>query len=469
MKNSKFLFFLSTWQITFILPTCNGGGLLRLPRELLSPEVDNLTAVDLTLQLVDAYNQSNMYNATFSGVLKVVVDGESRFQQAMGIVDEEHQLPMTMDSVFPIGSNTKLLTAVALYQLQEQGKVNLSQPINDDLTQEDFAKFGFPNQTYWCPQLQDTPNEPCIKITYEQLLSMSSGIGNKPKDYYHAYMGSVEAHVGLFINNPLLFMPGTNFTYSNPSYILATYMIEKFSGMKFGDYVRVAIFEPLGLQNTFYDPYDGQVSTIKNYADQYWRFFANDTGEELGTGACRVLSSGSAMGAGGILASIDDVITWYLDLFSNHGTTSKVLSESSINQLLRPWTPVNFTFADHYGQGIFVKYPFGITTSTDWPALIGHGGNTICANSAIFMQILSNESSTVSAAISNNCIVLLNSNETYDDLKQTFTLDFLFGLTSPLKPIFVDMFEPDEEHWFQVYGGNEDDITFKLLDIWTMG
>jgi CubicO group peptidase (beta-lactamase class C family) len=461
MKTYKFLFFLA-----FILQTCYGGGLLRLPRELLSPEVDNLTALDLTLQLVDAYNQSNMYNATFSGVLKVAVDGESRFQQAMGIVDEEHQLPMSMDSIFPIGSNTKLFTAVALYQLQEQGKVNLSQPINGDLTQEDFAKFGFPNQTYWCPYLQDRPNEACIIITYEQLLSMCSGIANSAKDYYHAYMGSVEDHVGLFINDPLLFMPGTNFTYSNPSYILATYMIEKFSGMKYGDYLRIAIFEPLGLQNTFYDPYDGQVSTIRNYADQYWRFFANDTGEELGTGVCRVVSSGSAMGAGGILASIDDVITWYLDLFSNHGTTSKVLSETSINQLLRPWTPVNFSFADHYGQGIFVKY---LSNTSDWPARIGHGGNTICANSAIFMQILSNESSTVSATMSNNCIVLLNSNETYDDLKQNFSLDFLFRMTSPMKPIFVDMFEPDQEHWFQVYGGNEDDITFKLLDIWTMG
>lgn len=264
-------------------------------------------------------------------------------------------------------------------------------------------------------------------------------------------------------------MPGTNFTYSNPSYILATYMIEKFSGMKYGDYLRHFIFDPLGLQNTLYDPYDGQVSTIKNYADQYWRFFANDTGEELGTGVCRVVPSGSVSGAGGIIASIDDILTWYLDLFSNHGTTSKVLSETSINQLLRPWTPVNFTFANYYGQGIFVQYPFG-TNAADWPALFGHGGNTICANTAIFMQMLSNDSSTVSAAFSNNCIVVVNSNETYEDLKQNLTQD-LVEMINPLSmtPTPLTSFESDHEHWLLLYGGNEDYLTFQLLDIWTTG
>ncbi len=255
----------------------------------------------------------------------------------MGTVDEEHQLPMSMDAVFPIGSNTKLFTTFALYQLQDRGKVNLTQPITDDLTQEDFAKFGFPNQTSWCPVLQDMPDGPCINITYEQLLSLSSGTGNNQTlDLIGDYKGTVEAHVSFFINDPLLFMPGMNFSYSNPSFILATYMIEKLSGMKYGDYLRKYIFEPLDLQNTYYDPYDGQLSIINNYADQYWRFFANDTGKELGTGICRLTSSGAASGAGGIIASVKDLIMWYLYLCSNHGTMSKVLSEHSINQIVKP-------------------------------------------------------------------------------------------------------------------------------------
>jgi CubicO group peptidase (beta-lactamase class C family) len=102
-----------------------------------------------------------------------------------------------------------------------------------------IAKFGFPNQTSWCPLPQDMPEGPCINITYEQLLSMSSGIHINPV-HMGDYKGSVEAYVSLFINDPLLFMPGMNFSNSNPSFILATYMIEKLSGM------RKCIFEHLG-------------------------------------------------------------------------------------------------------------------------------------------------------------------------------------------------------------------------------
>jgi CubicO group peptidase (beta-lactamase class C family) len=91
-------------------------------------------AVKKSQLLLDVNNESRMYDSSFSGVVQVTVDGVTMFQQYMETVDEEQQLPMTMDAVFPIGSNTKLFTAVALYQLQERGKVNLTHPINDDLT-----------------------------------------------------------------------------------------------------------------------------------------------------------------------------------------------------------------------------------------------------------------------------------------------------------------------------------------------
>jgi len=208
------------------------------------------------------------------------------FEQAFGFSNEDYQVPMTMDKVFPIASNTKLFTAVALYLLQEQGKVNLSRAVNDDLTQEDFAKFGFINQTAWCPVLQDSPNSPCYNITYQQLLSMSSGFkdDNSNVEYLNnfeaPYKGSIGYYVGLAINNPLVYVPGTNYSYSNHNFILATYIVEKLSGLKFGEYLRKEIFEPLNLQSTFYNEYDGALGIYRNYSDQYYRFFVNDTGME---------------------------------------------------------------------------------------------------------------------------------------------------------------------------------------------
>jgi len=426
----------------------------------------NLTAIESTKRLVAEYNESGTFDTSFSGVFQVTVDGEAVFRQAIGIVDEEHQLPMTMDAVFPIGSNTKLFTAVALYQLQEQGKVNLSQPINEDLTQEDFAKFGFPNQTSWCPLLQDMPDGPCINITYEQLLSMSSGMGNNQTlDFIGDYKGSVEAYVGLFINDPLLFMPGTNYSYSNPSFILATYMIEKFSGMKYGYYLKKYIFKPLGLNNTFYDPYDGQLSIIKNYADQYWRFFANDTGKELGVGVCKFFSSGAVSGTGGIIASVDDLIKWYLDLFSSHGTASKVLSENSIRQIIKPWTMVPESDPEvYFGQGVGVTYANG-TNSSYWPSEVLYSGSTLCATTTIAMQIFNSESSTITAAFANHQIVVFDSKETYEDLKKNINTSF----NSFLIPFLMHpapLFEDDQWAVF-LYGGNDGFIVPELLEIWT--
>jgi len=419
--------------------------------------IDNL--VEKTQQLINDYNQS----ISFSGVVEVVVDGEPRFQTAMGIVNEEHQVPMTMDAVFPIGSNTKLFTAVALYQLQEQGKVNLSQPINDDLTQDDFVKFGFPNQTSWCPQVQDMPNGTCIDVTYEQLLSMSSGIGNDLKDYEvytGEFLGTVGVYVGLFINNPLIFTPGTNFSYSNPSFILATYMIEKLSGLKYQDYLKRNIFEPLNLQSSYYEPYDGQLSIIQNYADQYWKFYANDTGEELGTGVCNFYSSsGSISGAGGIATSIDDLTKWYLDLFSDRGKASKILSKNSIRQIVKPWTLISEVDVSYYGQGVAVSYPNG-TASFDWPTEIMHSGSTLCATTTIAMHFLNSKCSIIAAAFSNSQMFLFDSRETYEDLKQNLNVSFYELLTNP-----ASQFEDNQ--WALVIGANDSQVVFELLDIWT--
>jgi CubicO group peptidase (beta-lactamase class C family) len=134
-------------------------------------------------------------------------------------------------------------------------------------------------------------------------------------------------------------------------------MIEKLSGMKYGEYLSEKIFKPLGLTNTYYDPYDGEFDIIKNYANQYYRLWNAQTGEQLGIVSCGpyLPTSGAPNGAGGMLSTVSDVVTWYLDLFGNNGRRSKLLSEQSILQIVKPWT---FIPQDnvYFGQGILVIY-----------------------------------------------------------------------------------------------------------------
>ena len=58
---------------------------------------------------------------------------------------------------FGDGGNSKFFAAVAIYQLQEQGKLNVSAPVTDIFDATDYAKFGRPNATTWCPPLASDP------------------------------------------------------------------------------------------------------------------------------------------------------------------------------------------------------------------------------------------------------------------------------------------------------------------------
>ncbi|KAJ0390461.1 hypothetical protein ATCC90586_010417 [Pythium insidiosum] len=240
----------------------------------------------------------------FDGVVLVSENGKTLFEHVGGLANEEFQVPMQSEDIFPIGSNSKLFTAVSLYQLQERGLVNLTDPVNNYLTQEDFAEFGYPNQTKWCPRLKNAaPDSPCETITFVQLMYMSSGIGDSlncdnvdPEFCHHSandlatYKGSIGKHVGGFINDPLVFKPDTNYSYANPNFVLLTYMVEKISGQSFSTYLKQNIFDKIGMTKSYFDPYSGARGVRSRYVEQYAHFYEQPStdkkGELLATGTC---------------------------------------------------------------------------------------------------------------------------------------------------------------------------------------
>jgi len=173
---------------------------------------------------------------------------ESSHTKTFGYSDIPNQIPMSSSAHFPIASNSKLYTSVAIYQLAERGLLSLDHDIADLLNTSDFVKFGWKKKKdKLCPQLerinkkQGDEGAVCEKITLRNLLSMSSGIdpveGNcdcaestNPQCDLTPYIisrGSIGATVGTFLQKPLSFRPGTHFQYSNPNFVLATYFVEK--------------------------------------------------------------------------------------------------------------------------------------------------------------------------------------------------------------------------------------------------
>ena len=191
-------------------------------------------------------------HASVPGAVDVLYRGE------FGHLDLRGHLPMPPDAHYPVASNTKVYIAIALYQLQEQQRVDLARPIQEYLTAADMAAFGVPGETNYCPTVQGNHDTRCRNITFEQLLDMTAGIADQGLQFL-PFPGSLGAVFGRYVTKPLVHEPGASFYYSNPSFMLAAYFVEKFSGLRLQVYLKRNIFDIVGLEHTYFDVFNGKM------------------------------------------------------------------------------------------------------------------------------------------------------------------------------------------------------------------
>jgi len=151
---------------------------------------------------------------------------------AVGTANRALDLRVTPDTVFQIGSVTKLWTAVLMMQLVDAGLVDLDTPVTTYLPGMRLARDGG-----W------------ERITPRHLMSMTSGLDNGP--YMDTGRGddALERNVAALAELPLIFEPGTAYGYSNASTRVSGLVIERVSGMTWDDAIRERIARPAGLEN----------------------------------------------------------------------------------------------------------------------------------------------------------------------------------------------------------------------------
>jgi len=160
------------------------------------------------------------------------------------------EIANTPETVYRIGSITKQFTAMAILKLQENGLLTV-----DDLI---------------CIHLEECP-ESWSAITIHHLLTHTSGIPNYTDDYavlsklMYSTVGSA-AVVDSFIDEPLQFEPGTNWSYSNSGYHLLGDIIARAAGVSYRRYLQETFFEPLGMEST---DLERNTSIISNMAEGY--------------------------------------------------------------------------------------------------------------------------------------------------------------------------------------------------------
>jgi CubicO group peptidase (beta-lactamase class C family) len=192
----------------------------------------------------------------FSGVVLIAKNGTPFFHKAYGLANRDFDVPNRPDTKFNLGSINKVFTQVSIAQLAQQGKLSLSDTIRK--------------------HLPDYPSPAADKITVRQLVTMTSGLGDFFGERYDATpktkLRTLSDFLALFVNEPLLFEPGTSRRYSNAGYILLGLIIEKASGEAYHDYVREHVFLPAGMKDTDAYPQD---SVVANRALGYTREGAN--------------------------------------------------------------------------------------------------------------------------------------------------------------------------------------------------
>ena len=197
--------------------------------------VTPVSVQDRTVRL-EEYLSAAAALGRFSGSVLVAHNGTVLVRKGYGMANLELGSPNTPETKFRIGSVTKPFTATAVMILQERGRLNVSDPVCKHLAE--------------CPAIWR-------EISLHHLLSHTSGIPNYAgfPDYVTLMreQTDVPGLIARFRDKPLDFAPGSDYRYSNSGYILLGHVIERVSGQGYGQFVRAAIFEPLGMANSGYD------------------------------------------------------------------------------------------------------------------------------------------------------------------------------------------------------------------------
>lgn len=194
--------------------------------------------------------------------VNITRNGKTVYEFCSGYADKENKLPLQRDSIIRLYSNSKVFTNVALMTLYEQGKFLLDDPLEKYLPEFADPQVGFftGNGVYSL-----RPARQSIRI--RDLMSMASGL---PYDAHIAGGAYTLTHAALkdmlvelekgegysvrdfsrhIARIPLLFDPGTSWSYGYSHDIIGA-LIEVIADMDFEDYLRKAIFEPLGMKDT---------------------------------------------------------------------------------------------------------------------------------------------------------------------------------------------------------------------------
>ncbi len=317
-------------------------------------------------QKIDALIERNLASNCFVGANAAVYrDGECLYEGCFGYADREAGTKMEPDSIFRIYSMTKPVTAVALMQLVEEGRIHLDFPLHWY-----FPSFANPMVCDGNGGLRPASRD----ITIRDLLNMTSGLpypgcGNFSQQEVASFYGQMESlrmqgkpvdtmtYCERMGEMPLEFDPGTHWGYGTSADILGG-VIQKETGMDYRDYLRTHIFEPLGMTDTdFYVPQEKQHRFTAAYEGSENGFVRD---EKMHLGLNDYLTKPAFISGGAGLCSTIRDYPKFANALVNGGTTKDgvhILSERALEYIRTP--QIHRNLLDEVGWDSLKGYDYG--------------------------------------------------------------------------------------------------------------
>ena len=198
---------------------------------------------------IEALVQAEMAKQKIPGMsVAVVSDRQVRWSAGFGTQDIENNIPARAATVYRLGSISKPITAVAVMQLFERGKLDLDAPVQK-----------------YCPAVPEKQ----WPVTTRHLLGHLAGVRHyKSDDEFNStrLYASVAEGLNMFKDEPLLQEPGTKYTYTTHGYSVLGCVVEGASGQKFTDFVGENVFKPAAMERA---RADSVADIIPNRAQGY--------------------------------------------------------------------------------------------------------------------------------------------------------------------------------------------------------
>jgi CubicO group peptidase (beta-lactamase class C family) len=292
---------------------------------------------------VDANLTRLMKAGAFSGTVHIVHDDKVVLSRGYGLANREDSTPAGPHTRYAMASMGKMFTAVAVLQLVDAGKLRLDDTLARVLP-------AYPNA------------ERAARITIRQLLEHSAGLGDQwstPRKPVTGLTGHL-ATAAAVAYPPLLFEPGTRWSYSNEGYTVLGAVIEQVTGETYQQYVQRHVLDVAGMHETVMA---GSIDERVPFRAVGYRPRADDPlGIASPLANWSFVGTGSAGGAGGGYSTVGD-----LTRFGQALRDGRLVSAASREAMWNAHWDIPGYDGEQYGFGSFVR-------RVGDRRVVGHGG-----------------------------------------------------------------------------------------------